>query len=101
MHDGNGSQAVEATGTLADLHMRLFDRLQQHLQLAEVRRLPEGRRRAEVRRVIELLLREGPTLAAAEQEQLVEDLLDDLLGLGPLDRLLRDPSVGDILVNGA
>ena len=36
-----------------------------------------------------------------ERERLVEEILDDILGLGPLETLLRDPDISDILINGA
>lgn len=39
-------------------------------------------------------------LSLSEQEKIQEDLLDDVFGLGPLEPLLRDPSISDILVNG-
>jgi pilus assembly protein CpaF len=36
-----------------------------------------------------------------EREKLVEEILDDILGLGPLEPLLKDPDISDILINGA
>ena len=36
-----------------------------------------------------------------ERERLVEEILDDILGLGPLEPLLRDPEITEILINGA
>jgi pilus assembly protein CpaF len=38
-------------------------------------------------------------LSMAEREQVLSDVLDEVFGLGPLEPLLRDPSVNDILVN--
>ena len=38
-------------------------------------------------------------LSAAEKERIQSDLLDEVFGLGPLEPLLRDPKVSDILVN--
>ncbi len=40
-------------------------------------------------------------LNLAERRQLVEDILDELLGLGPLEPLLKDPTISDIMVNSA
>ncbi len=48
----------------------------------------------------EVLDEERMRLNAAEQEQLVELLLDDMLGLGPLEPLLADEAITDIMVNG-
>ena len=42
----------------------------------------------------------GFPLAAEETQRLVEDIIDEVLGFGPLEALLREPSVSDILVNG-
>src|SRR5262249_4532651 len=43
---------------------------------------------------------EGLSLSPVQREGLIEDLLDELIGLGPLDKLLREPGAGDVLVNG-
>lgn len=50
--------------------------------------------------VEKLLLESGAALNAAERKQLIQDILDEVMGLGPLEPLLADPSVSDILVNG-
>lgn len=42
----------------------------------------------------------APMLGSAQRTQLMSDLTDDLLGLGPLESILRDPSVSEIMVNG-
>src|SRR5712672_1705917 len=39
-------------------------------------------------------------MTLAERERLIEEVLDEVFGLGPLEPLLKDPSVSDILVNG-
>jgi pilus assembly protein CpaF len=86
---------------LDEIKHRLHDKLTRQLQLTEVQQLPEERRREELRRVIKrLLLDEEPPPTAAQKQQLIEELLDEILGLGPLEILLRDPSISDILVNG-
>ena len=80
---------------------RLHSQLTQSLDLSALQRLPEERRRAELRRLVDALFqRDAAGLSAEEQDQIAGDLLDDLLALGPLEKLLRDPTVGDILVNG-
>src|SRR5262245_47100797 len=86
---------------LDDLKYRICDKLAQQLDLAEVRRLPEEQRRAELRRVAaRFLAAENAVLPAHLREGLLDEVLDELVGLGPLDRLLREPDGGDILVNG-
>jgi pilus assembly protein CpaF len=50
--------------------------------------------------VLEELAKQNHALNLAERRQLVDDVLDELLGLGPLEPLLKDPTITDILVNG-
>src|SRR5437764_8746825 len=50
--------------------------------------------------VVEELAKQKHALNHAERKQLVSDVLDELLGLGPLEPLLKDPTITDILVNG-
>lgn len=57
--------------------------------------------RSELRRGISRLSRaRSELLSEAERTRLTEEIIDETLGLGPLEPLLRDPSVSDILVNG-
>src|SRR5947209_774284 len=68
---------------LESLRHRVHGRLLQQLELAEVRRLPEDRRRDELRPAVERVLdNENPYLLPADRERLVGDLLDEVLGLG-------------------
>src|SRR4051794_40438154 len=84
-----------------ELKYRVHDRLVQQLDVAELSRLPAQNRRGELRLLISsLLAAEDPDLRSDVREPLIDDLLDELVGLGPLDRLLRIPGGGDILVNG-
>jgi pilus assembly protein CpaF len=90
-----------ADDVLHALKYRLYDRLVAHLDLAAVKRLPQEQRRDELRPLVaRLVAAEEPDLAAEARAELTDDLLDELLGLGPLEKLLRDPDTGDVLVNG-
>src|SRR6185369_15576347 len=51
--------------------------------------------------ISELLGEQRLQLNASEREELIEQLLDDMLGLGPLEPLLADETITDIMVNGA
>ncbi|MFO0876424.1 MAG: CpaF family protein [Gemmataceae bacterium] len=94
-------QLAPAPPAVQTVKYRVYDRLVQQLDLAEVRRLPEATRRTELRQVAaRFLAAEDLPLTTDQREQLLDDILDELVGLGPLDRLLRDPEGGDILVNG-
>ena len=84
-----------------DLRYRVYDRLVAQLDLAEVRRLPEANRRGELRLLVaRFLADEDPALSPDDRDGLIDTVLDELVGLGPLDRLMRESVSGDILVNG-
>ncbi|MCC6589645.1 MAG: CpaF family protein [Bryobacterales bacterium] len=71
------------------------------LDLDRVSSLPKDRVRSEIGRVVERLLEdERVPMTTAEQNKIVEEVLDEVLGLGPLEPLLKEPSISDILVNG-
>jgi pilus assembly protein CpaF len=71
------------------------------LNLDKVSSLPKDRVRAEIGRVVERLLEdERVPMTTAEQNKMVEEVLDEVLGLGPLEPLLKEASISDILVNG-
>ena len=80
-----------------EIHNRLIDQLNLHT----VATIGLEGRRAELRAIVEQLIdtHSDPT-PVAERERLAVELLDDILGLGPLEQLLKDPSISDILVNG-
>jgi pilus assembly protein CpaF len=70
------------------------------LNLDRVSSIPKDRIRAEIGRVVERLFEEERVpMTAAEQARMVEEVLDEVLGLGPLEPLLKEPTISDILVN--
>jgi pilus assembly protein CpaF len=70
------------------------------LNLERVSSLAQDRVRAEIGRVVERLLdEERVPMTTAEQSKIVEEVLDEVLGLGPLEPLLKEPTISDILVN--
>jgi pilus assembly protein CpaF len=79
-----------------ELHRRIVDAL----DLQAFDKLAPERRRDELRNVLaaEIARRELP-LNQIERERMVQELLDELTGLGPLEPLLADPTISDILVN--
>jgi pilus assembly protein CpaF len=80
----------------ANVHRKLLNRLNlEALALSD-----RSRAESEIRTLTnELLAEESTPLSLAERESLFAELLDDVFGFGPLEPLLRDPSVNDILVN--
>ena len=84
-----------------DLVQHLHGRVVDQFKLEELNKLSEDRQRSEIRSIAERLLEaENSHLSGAQRAQLIQDLLDEILGLGPLAKLLRDASATDILVNG-
>jgi pilus assembly protein CpaF len=98
------STPAESTGNedwLVDLKVRTHRQLIERINLAALEKLPRERIGVEVAQVItELLDQDGAALNRTERANLVEDILDELLGLGPLEPLLKDETITDILVNG-
>jgi len=81
------------------VHRRLIDRLDlealgrihdPHLLLEQIRAVASG-----------FLRSEAVPLSQAEREEVIEQIVYEITGLGPLEPLIRDPSISDILVNGA
>ncbi len=80
----------------ANVHKKLLNRL----NLEALAQADRARAESEIRTLLgELLAEENVPLSLGEREVLFVELLDDVFGLGPIEPLLRDPSVSDILVN--
>ena len=85
------------TDLKVELHQKLLDLI--NLQALET--MSREQIEAEVGDIVrEQLAKQNQALNNAERKQLVGDVLDELLGLGPLEPLLKDPTITDILVNG-
>ncbi len=79
------------------IHQRLVDKI----DLSRVGDLKGESFRREIRLVVEHLCdSENSYLNRSERDRVVEEVLDETLGLGPLEFLLKDPSISDILING-
>jgi pilus assembly protein CpaF len=84
-----------------DLKRRIHSKLVDKLDLSRIGELEGDVLRREIRLVVEHLSdAENTLLNRAERERLVEEVLDETFGLGPLELLLKDPSISDILING-
>jgi pilus assembly protein CpaF len=91
-------EEVEKLLTLkTSIHRKLLDRI----NLSMLERLSREQIEEEIGDIVlGLLIEEDAALNAAERKRLVGEVLDELLGLGPLEPLLADDSITDILVNG-
>lgn len=93
--------AVRAADRTFELKSQIHRKLIGVLNLERVSSIPKDRLRAEIGRVVERLLEdERVPMTTAEQNKIIEEVLDEVLGLGPLEPLLKEPSISDILVNG-
>src|SRR5262245_23514584 len=84
-----------------DLKRQIHARLVERLDFTRIKDLSSDSMRRDIRKVIEHLCdTENPLLNRIEREKLIEEVLDETLGFGPLEVLLKDPTISDILVNG-
>ncbi len=86
----------------SELKSKLHARLLEEIDLDSLTRLDQDKARERISHfILEIVEREKTPLALSEREQLIKEILDELFGLGPLEPLLADPLVSDILVNGS
>ena len=92
--DSSGNRSFQ------EMKSRLHRTLINRMDLTKLAALTSEQVHAEVSRLAEsVLAQEGAPLSAAERERLVNDVQHELFGLGPLEPLLADPTISDILVN--
>lgn len=97
----NASVQTEEQAALLELKVSIHRLLLDKINLGALEKLPRAAIRAEIAEIIgEMLSERRENLNRTEREALVDDVLDELLGLGPLEPLLQDESITDILVNG-
>jgi pilus assembly protein CpaF len=78
------------------LHRKLLDKI----NLEALATIDNQRIRGEVRQALISLIDSEPTLLSSlEKQQICDEVLDEVFGLGPLEPLLQDPTISDILVN--
>ena len=78
------------------LHRKLVDKI----NLEALATIDNQRVRSEVRQALISLIDSEPTLlSSVEKQQITDEVLDEVFGLGPLEPLLADPTISDILVN--
>ena len=85
-----------------ELKVMLHQQLIERINLAALDTMTREQMQRDIGDIVQEMLKENnQALNAAERRQLVEDILDELLGLGPLEPLLKDPTISDIMVNSA
>jgi pilus assembly protein CpaF len=94
-------EPASAPSSWIDLKMRLHQRLLEMLNLAVIDKVSQPELRREVAAMVtEMLEQEQAALNAVEHKRMVEEIMDEVLGLGPLEPVLKDPTVTDIMCNG-
>src|SRR6266478_1727716 len=92
-----GTGADRWFGIKSQIHSKLLN----SLTVDQLRTLNKEGVREQIGNVVERLIAdEQIPMTLAERERLIEEVLDEVFGLGPLEPLLKDPAISDILVNG-
>ena len=85
-----------------DLKTRIHRQLIERLDLTKLDLLPLDSVQQQIRRIVEdMLVADETPLSRQEREQIVVEVEHETFGLGPLEPLMQDPTVSDILVNGS
>ena len=91
----------EVTTRMLSLKVQIHQQLLDRINLSLLDKMPREQILNEITEIIgDLLEAQGQVLNRAERGALCNDVLDELLGLGPLEPLLKDETINDILVNG-
>jgi pilus assembly protein CpaF len=93
-------QAGNTEAILQDLRLRIHRRLIDTLDLTKLSNLEMERVRVEIRRILEdMVAAEAIPVSRADRDRLVMEVQHEVFGLGPLETLMKDPEISDILVN--
>src|SRR5215475_14250085 len=89
------------TDKLLDAKVRLHRRLIEEINLSALEKLPEDDIRRHIQQLVsQYILVERLALNTQELADFVNEILDEMTGLGPIEPLLKDQSINDILING-
>src|SRR5277367_3420726 len=94
-----GGSAMQGTKSFEELKRLIHGKLVDKLDLSRVSDLEGETLRREIRLVVERLCdTENPLLNRMERERLIDEVLDETFGFGPLEVLLQDPTISAILI---
>src|SRR3990172_4285855 len=97
----SGERQGLGDGAYDDLKTRIHGQLIERIDLSKLDILPTEEVRQQITRIIEdMLVEEETPLTRADRDQLVLDIHHETFGLGPIEPLMQDPTVSDILANG-
>lgn len=94
--------AADSKRAFQELKTRLHERMVDAIDLSKAGELPESELREELRALAaHLCSLEEAHLDASDRDVMVREIMDEIYGFGPLEPLMNDPAVSDVLVNGA
>ncbi|MGA2146743.1 MAG: CpaF family protein [Bryobacteraceae bacterium] len=95
------SRPVSGADRWFEMKSQVHAKLLNSLTVEQLRDLNKDSIRVQIAAVVEkLIIDESLPLTLTEREKLIEEILDEVFGLGPLEGLLKDPLISDIMVNG-
>ncbi len=95
-------QDTRRSDSYYDTKSAIFSALIEAIDLAQLARLDADSAREEIRDIVnEIISLKNLVMSISEQEELLEDICNDVLGYGPLEPLLARDDIADIMVNGA
>lgn len=96
----NNHATLQENAVYHELKSRIHEGLLNRMDLAVMENLPQERLLAEIKGLVErLLIEERTPINDTERQRIIQDIQHEVLGLGPLEPLLADPTISDILVN--
>jgi pilus assembly protein CpaF len=96
------AKTVELEQRLSDIKIAIFNDLINSVDPAELSKLAPQQVREEISDIVaEIITMRSLVLSAAEQQVVITDICNDVLGLGPLEPLVARDDIADIMVNGA
>lgn len=94
-------QAAERVKKFYELKSTIHRKLVDQLDMSKLNAGASEELRHQIHQVVlELCEEEDTLLGASERQRLAQEVLDETFGLGPLETLLKDPRISDILING-
>jgi pilus assembly protein CpaF len=92
---------VKTSSRTHDARDRIHRMLLEEINLVALEKLPRSEMERQIHEFVsEKTRNERLALNAAELDALVDDIVDEMVGLGPLEPLMKDPTINDILING-
>lgn len=95
------TETTELPRSLAEIKVTIHKQVVKSMDLAAAQNMRQAQLREEcTRRIQELLAQQNRPICSVDLARLVQEILDEIFGLGPLEEFLRDATVSDILANG-